>query len=165
MNTAHSRLWFDAQVRPNRSLSPQGLRRLLLATGIGGFVAGLALLAIGQWIAAAFLWLDLGLLAFALLASTVKLRAVEHVRIDDSAISIIRETPGRPQETLGLPAAWARVIRVPHKQVEGLEAIQLTASGRTITIASALAPWERPAFADALEAALARRRAGLRQPA
>lgn len=165
MSAGSTRLWFDAQVRPNRSLSPQGLRRLLLATGIGGLVAGIALMASGQWIAAGFLWLDLALLACALLASTVKLRAVEHVRIDDSAISITREAPGHPQETVGLPAAWARVIRVPHRQVEGLEAIQLSASGRTITIAAALAPWERPAFADALEAALARRRAGLRQPA
>lgn len=165
MSCIQTRLWFDAQVRPNRSLSPQGLRRLLLATGMGGFVAGLALLASGQWIAAGFLWLDLALLAFALLASTAKLRAVEHVRIDDSVISIIRETPGRPREAVGLPAAWTRVVRVPHRQVEGLEAIQLTASGRTITIAAALAPWERPSFADALEDALARRRVGLRQPA
>lgn len=165
MSRGQTRLWFDAQVRPNRSLSPQGLRRLLMATGVGGLLAGLALLASGQWVAAGFLWLDLALLAVALLASTAKLRAVEHVRVDDSVISIIRQVPGLPRETVGLPAAWTRVVRVPHRQVEGLEAIQLTASGRTVTVAAALAPWERPAFADALEAALARRRAGLCRPA
>lgn len=155
------RTWFDAEVCPNRSLSPKGLRRMLKAMALGGILAVAGLGFAGQWIAGIFLAVDLGLLAVALLACTRNLRAFERVRIEDGDIVVARHRPGAPPEVERLPAAWVRVVRVPHRQVEGLEAVQLTASGRTLAIAEALAPWERPAFADALESALARRRAGI----
>lgn len=156
------RVWFDAEVRPNRSLTPGGRRLVLSAAGLAGLGAGSVLVASGFWLAAGFLWFDLGLLACAMLACSARLRAVEHVRIDDDSIVVERHRPGFPVESLAIPAAWTRVIRVPHPQVDGLEAVHLRASGRTVTVAADLAPSERPAFADALEVALARRRAGLR---
>jgi uncharacterized membrane protein len=155
------RLWFDAEVRPNRALSPQGLRRLFLALATGSILINGGLIVAGQWIAAIFMTFDLGLLGIALLVNTRDLRAVEHIRIDDDHIHILRQAPGHQTEAQTLNVAWARLERAPSRLVEGLEAVSLTSQGKTLTVAKALSPRERADFANALEAALNNRNQNL----
>lgn len=155
------RVWFDADVRPNRSLSPRGLMRLGAAMLALATLMAAGLIAFQQWIAAAFLMLDFALLGVALAVNTKSLRAVERIRIDDDHLVVERRTPGRPVEMRALPAGWVRVVRTPHRQTTGLEAVTVCAGAEQVIVGAALAPWERPTFADALETALARRRTGL----
>jgi uncharacterized membrane protein len=155
------RVWFDADVRPNRSLTGQGLKRLALAMLALATVMCTGLVLFGQWIAAGFLILDFGLLGVAFLANTRSLRATERVRIEDDALVVERRQPGRPPERRILSAGWARVLRMPHRQTTGLEAVAICVGQEKVFVGAALAPWERPHFADALEAALIRRKTGL----
>ncbi|WP_395630488.1 DUF2244 domain-containing protein [Aquidulcibacter sp.] len=150
-------LWFDAEVRPNRALSPKGIRILFLCLAAGSIVINGGLILIGQWVAALFMAFDLSLLAVALLVNTRDLRAVERVIVDDDSIRVERYAPGQEPFRDSLSVAWARLERAPSQLVEGLEALAVTSRGKTLALARALSPLERAAFADALEAALLRR--------
>lgn len=158
-------LWFDAEVRPNRALSPKGLRVLFLCLAAGSVIINGSLILIGQWIAALFMTFDLTLLVIALLVNTRDLRAVERVIVDDDSILVERHTPGQEPIRDSLSVAWARLERAPSRLVEGLEALTVTSRGKSLALARALSPLERAAFADALEVAINNRNQNLSRAA
>lgn len=153
------RLWFDACITPSRSLDRQGLcvagGALLLPTAI---LAALLLRA-GLGLPALFLGIEaavaVGLIAW---KSRQLGQSEERVLLTDEALVVIAsEDPSTAPVIRRLEPTWVRVERSHHPAV-GCDSLSVRARGRRITLAAALGPDEREAFADALEQALARRR-------
>jgi uncharacterized membrane protein len=151
-------VYMDAELRPNRSLSGNGFKIVMLSMAAMSFLAGLGFVSIGAWPVIGFFGLDILLiyLAFKLnFKSGAKER--ETIRVTASEIAISRTCyRGR--------VGWWRVspsfARVQVDQPSDYEAtIHLTAGGTCVPLATCLSPPERIAFADALKSALDRARA------
>ncbi len=157
---AGARVWFDARIRPNQALSPTGMA--LVAAGLAATGTLVALLAArsGLGLSAVFV---LAQVALALAMLVWKARSLsrneEHVLLTDDAV-IVTATTAAGSIRRALDPAWLRIERKAHPAV-GCEQVILTSRGLRLPVAAPLSPTERSQFADALEAALTRRREGL----
>ncbi len=135
-------LYMDAEITPARSLSRRGMGIVI------GVTAGLALIpavvftAIGAPLVLPFLGADvLGLwYAFHLMRKAVR---AERVRVSAEAVEVLRDEAS----VWTSPTAFTRVE-------EFETAVRLRVSGRRTSVARALSPEERHAFAVALEDAI-----------
>jgi uncharacterized membrane protein len=150
-------VYMDAQLRPNRSLSVNGFRIVMLSMAAMSFFAGLGFLSIGAWPVIGFFGLDVVLiyLAFKVNFKSGE-RERETIRVTAEEVAISR-TCYRGQ------TAWWQVspafARVHVEQLNDYEAaVRLTAGGTSVPLATCLSPPERLAFADALKTALDRAR-------
>lgn len=152
---------FDARIRPNRSMSSRWQVLLLGGFAAVALLVGLLFVFAGYWPVSIFLGLDVFLLAFAFAALHRRTRAWERIRIDARDIEITRFEPGHSIYTQVLPASWSRVSvsRSPHW---GCQRVALVSRSQSAVVGAALAPEEREALAEALDAALLKvRRGGL----
>lgn len=146
-------VYMDAELRPNRSLSANGFKIVMLSMAGMSFFTGLGFLSIGAWPVVGFFGLDVLLiyLAFKInFKSGERERETIHVTAGEIAIS---RTCYRGQ------TGWWHVsptfARVEVEQLNDYEAtVRLTAGGTSVPLATCLSPPERLAFADALKAAL-----------
>lgn len=141
-------LYMDAEIRLNRSLSPGGFRVLLGAVVAVNTLFAVFLFAIGAWPAPIFLGLDVLAIWLAFRASFRAAERAERVRVSAEAVTVTRE--GRTVWTS--PTAFTRLAA-------DTERVRLMLSGRSYTVARALSPDERSAFAAALERAIGAARA------
>ena len=150
-------LLFEAELRPNRSLSPLGFWLLMGAVSAVSFTAGLAFLAIGAWPVFGFLGLDVALLYFAFRLNYRSGRLVESVCLYDQELVVTRRFPnGQIREWWFVPY-WVRVaLDLPLRRDSQLV---VSSHGQHITLGSFLTPEERQEVAGALREALARWRA------
>ncbi len=150
------RVYFDAELRPNRSLSPTGF--FLLMGVIAGSIAALSTVYVnlGAWPVLGFFGLDIVLIVLAFRLSYRQGRLTETVRVTAEDIAVTRRFPSGAATSYAVPTYWARVhIDDPvrhHSQV------RVTSQGRTLILGAFLSPDERAAFAKALQAALAQAR-------
>jgi uncharacterized membrane protein len=154
---AQGTVYMDAHLRPNRSLSAQGFKIVMLSMAAMSFFAGIGFLSIGAWPVVGFFGLDVLLIY---LAFKVNFRSGEreletiHVTAGEVVIS---RTCYRGH------TGWWRVspafARVQVEQLNDYEAsVKLSAGGTSIPVATCLSPPERLEFAKALESALDRAR-------
>ena len=150
---AHGQVYMDAQLRPNRSLSVNGFKIVMLSMAGMSFFTGLAFLSIGAWPVVGFFGLDVLLiyLAFKVNFKSGE-RERETVRVTAQEIAISK-TCYRGQ------TGWWHVspsfARVQVDQLNEYEAIvRLTAGGTSVPLATCLSSPERLAFATALQSAL-----------
>jgi uncharacterized membrane protein len=146
-------VYMDAELRPNRSLSANGFKIMMLSMAVMSVVTGLGFLAIGAWPVIGFFGLDIVLiyLAFKVNFKSGE-RERETIRVTAAQIAISR-TCYRGQ------TGWWHVspsfARVHVEQLNDYEAaVRLTAGGASVPLATCLSSPERIAFADALKAAL-----------
>ncbi|HYF23701.1 MAG TPA: DUF2244 domain-containing protein [Caulobacteraceae bacterium] len=146
------RLYMDRLVRPTRSLSRQGVILLLapfafvnLAFGVMWHIAGAALVPV-------FLGLDVLLLSLALWANFQAAKSGERVRVSADEISVAWETP-RSRRTLWTSATAFTRVDLLDAEKHGAR-VRLSSKGATATVAAALSPRERAAFARALQEAV-----------
>jgi uncharacterized membrane protein len=137
----------DAVIRPNRSLSPRGLKILL------GFVIGWNLvlavfcLAIGAFPVPVFLGLDVLGVWIAFRVSNRRAQRTEHVRVDADRVTVARDWGGGEKQVWSSPTAFTRI-----EPVEG--AVRVVMSGKAVWVAQALSAPERSDFARALQTAV-----------
>lgn len=150
---ASGTVYMDAELRPNRSLSVNGFRIVMLSMAAMSFFAGLGFLSIGAWPVVGFFGLDVVLIYLAFKIN-FKAGALERetIRVTASEIAISR-TCYRGQ------VGWWHVspmfARVHVEQLNEYEAaVRLTAGGTSVPLATCLSSPERLAFADALKSAL-----------
>lgn len=147
-----TRLFMDAQIRPNRSLPNPGFLALMIAMGVISFTAGIMFMIMGAWPVMGFFGLDVFLIWLGFKLSYRDGRRLETIQITASDIRVSRRYPTGHSTSYRLPRAWTRV----HVAGEGEPDVQtrLTAMGKSLIIGSWLSPKERESLAEAVQDAL-----------
>lgn len=153
MNNAETEALFDVVLYPHRSLSPRGVRNVIL-----GFAAALAVVALyftllGAWVVLPFLGLELLLIWWAFRTSARDGRAFERVRLTRDELTIARVRPsGRGQHHRIAPPHWLRIDLT--SQPGGDNELRLASHGKSLKIGVFLTAEERDQLASALRDAL-----------
>ncbi|AYV45833.1 hypothetical protein CFHF_11530 [Caulobacter flavus] len=150
-------LYMDAVIRPNRSLSRAGMAMVLGVAIAFNLMVAAFLLVVGAPPVLPFLGLDVLALWLALRASNRALSRSERVRVTAEAITVSREDEKGAKVVWTSPTAFTRVDLDQPGEHESR--VRLFMSRRRVTLARALSPDERTAFARALEAAIRAARA------
>lgn len=156
MSATEARLYMDAVITPNRSLSPRGLKVLMGVVVAWNLILAIFFAAIGALPIPIFLGLDVAGLALAFAVSNARARRAERVQVSAEAVRILRDAGGRPQTVWSSPTAFTRVVL---EQDEDRTEVQVALSGRTLSVGRALSPKERQDFAAALQRAILAARA------
>ncbi|MGI9388105.1 MAG: DUF2244 domain-containing protein, partial [Methyloligellaceae bacterium] len=102
-------IYFDALLRPNRSLSPLGFWIVMGLIGGVSFAAGIAFFLQGAWPVVGFLGLDVALIYWAFKASYRSGRLHEIVRLTDEVLEIHRISPSGRVEVWRYQPYWVQV--------------------------------------------------------
>jgi uncharacterized membrane protein len=149
-------VFFDAVLRPNRSLGPKGFVVLMCVFGGISFLAGIAFLLIGAWPVFGFFGLDVALVWFAFRLNYRSGRLTETIRLDDATLEIRRVQPDGRSQTWTFQPYWVRLTEPDPEEHDSH--LVLRSHGRSLVVGSFLAPEERLDLARALSLALARQR-------
>lgn len=150
-------LYMDAVIRPNRSLSRAGMAVVLGVAVAFNLMVAAFLLVVGAPPVLPFLGLDVLALWLALRASNRALSRAERVKVTAEAITVSREDDRGTKVVWTSPTAFTRVDLDQPGEHESR--VRLFMSRRRLTLARALSPEERIAFARALERAIKAARA------
>lgn len=150
-------LYMDAVIRPNRSLSRAGMAVVLGVAVAFNLMVAVFLLVVGAPPVLPFLGLDVLALWLALRASNRALSRSERVKVTAEIITVSRENEKGAQVVWTSPTAFTRVDLDQPGEHESR--VRLFMSRRRLTLARALSPAERVAFARALERAIKAARA------
>lgn len=156
--SAVERIFFDAILRPHRSLSPFGFR-LLMTFAAGGLLAvGSLFWVIGAWPVIGFCGLEFVLLYGGFRLNYRAAQAYERLRLSDEGLEVSRVRPnGAVAGVWCVQPGWLRVdIDNPPEHDSQLT---LSSHGRRMIVGSFLTPEERLEVAEALRDALDRWRA------
>lgn len=147
-------LYFDAVLRPHRSLGPTGFFILMSALCAVSFVYGIVFIMIGAWPIFGFLGVDVLLIYLAFRMSYRSGRLYETVQVSERDLEIRRVHPGGQVQTWRFNPYWARVHMDDPPDHDS--ALVVSSHGRRLAIGSFLTPEERLDFSKALKASLAR---------
>ncbi len=146
------RVFFDAVLRPYRSLSRLGFAILMVSVAAGGSLIGVTFLLAGAWPVTGFCGLEILLFYVFFRLNYRGGRAYETVRLTERALTVRRVAPTGRAETWRMPPFWLRV------SIDGPPAhnrqITLATHGRSLRIGAFLTPHDRLDLARALRAAL-----------
>jgi uncharacterized membrane protein len=150
-------VYLDAAIQPRRSLSKRGVVLLMVPLVLVNLIFAAFFLAIGGAFVPPFLGLDVIGVAIALWVSFRQARRIERVRVAADEIAVTREADGRVERVWASAPVFTRVeLTHPGRHASRL---RLASKGKGVTLASALSPQEREAFAEQLNGALAAARA------
>jgi len=147
------RYFFDAVLRPHRSLSPLGFWLVMTGIAVISFAAGLLFLSQGAWPIFGFYGLDVLLMYWAFRASFRSGRGYETVRLTEETLTVEQVSPSGQMRNWSFQPYWLRVEMDDPPQ-HGSE-LTLCSHGRRLVIGAFLTPEERLEVAWALRAALA----------
>jgi uncharacterized membrane protein len=149
-------VYFDAVLRPHRSLPPSGFFAVMALVGGMSFCAGIVFVLAGAWPVTGFFGLDVLLVyvAFRLNYRSARLHETIHLTRDSLVVERIGVRGDRMRWQF--QPYWLRVVFQEHD--EDSNSLVLTSHGRSLLLGSFLAPGERRALAAALQDALARSR-------
>ncbi|HEX6866152.1 MAG TPA: DUF2244 domain-containing protein [Caulobacteraceae bacterium] len=148
-----ARLYMDAVITVNRSLSPRGFAVLFGAVAAANVAFAVFLFILGAWPAPLFLGIDVALVWFAFQASFRAAERAERVRVSAEEIEVLHAE----HTVWRSPTAFTSVDIEPRGGDD--QRVKLRLSGRGITLARALSPAERGRFAIALQDAVSAARA------
>ena len=153
-------LFFDARLRPHRSLSPRGFLLLMIAVATAAFLAGLAFFLIGAWPVAGFLGLDVALVYLAFKMNYRHGRMYETLRLTCGNLTVTRVSHWGVRKSWRFQPAWLQVL-IDDPPGHGSQLV-LRSHGRSLSIGGFLAPEERAELAAALRRALEKARTAIR---
>ena len=145
-------LYFNAEVRPNRSLPNPGFIALMIAIGALSFTAGIAFMLMGAWPVLGFFGLDLLLVWLAFRFSYREGRRLETIQVTPDEIRVARRSPFGHLTAFRIPAAFTRVEIVGRGEPD--VQTRLAHAGKHLIIGSMLSPKERESLAEALHEAV-----------
>jgi uncharacterized membrane protein len=145
-------LYMDAVIKPNRSMSRQGLYVVMGVMIAFNLMVAVFLLVLGAPPVLPFLGLDVLAVGLALRASFRAAERSERVRVTAEAVTVSREDEKGARVVWTSPTAFTRVgVEQPG---EHEARVRLMMSRRRLTLVRALSPPERVEFAKALERAI-----------
>ncbi len=156
-------LFFDARLRPHRSLSRRGFLLLMIAVATAACLAGLACLLIGAWPVAVFLGLEVALVYRAFKINYRHGRLYETLRLTRGELTVARVSHRGARKTWRFQPAWLQVLidDPPNHDSQ----LVLRSHGKSLSIGRFLTPEERAELAAALRRALEKARAATRPSA
>lgn len=152
---------FAAEIRPHRSLTPKGFRRLMLAAAGLSAVFSLPFFIIGAWPVVGFFGLDVLLLWLAFRWSYRTARAREEVAVTPLQLFVRKISHWGDVSEWRFNPLWVRLTSEEDEDY-GMTRLAITERNRSLDVAGFLSPPERAEFADALGAALAQAKRGPR---
>ncbi|MGE0151853.1 MAG: DUF2244 domain-containing protein [Reyranellaceae bacterium] len=158
--------YFDAELRPHRSLSARGFRLLIAVVAAANLAVGIAFFWSGAWPVFGFMGLDVALLYFLFRLNYRDANETELVRLTDDALVVRRIRANGEEQTWSLEPYWLRVEMDDPPRHDSM--LVLAARERRLAVGSFLTPEERLEMAQALRRALHRQRnrpAALTEPA
>lgn len=156
METVPEKIYFDARLTPNRSLSPKAFLTVMGIVGGASFLAGLMFLSMGAFPVIGFFGIDALAIYFAFRWSQRSQRQVTRVKVTAEKIDLIHEEPGRKVRRAEIPTAFARVrLEQPERAPSEL---QIAYQSQAWVIGRFLTPGERKSLKSALETAIHRAR-------
>ncbi|MDJ0895320.1 MAG: DUF2244 domain-containing protein [Alphaproteobacteria bacterium] len=151
-------VYFDAVLRPHRSLSKPGFLILMSAVAVGGFLVGVAFCLMGAWPVMAFCGLEVGLIYVLFRLNYREGENHERLVLTNQELHVARVSPQGRVSEWRLAPNW---LRVSIDDPPGHDsALRLTTHGQSLVIGAFLTPEERLEVARALDTALDRWRAG-----
>ena len=147
------RLYMDALITPNRSLSRRGLWIMLGVVAAYNVILMGFLFLIGAFPVPIFLGLDFAGLLIAFRVSNRRAGWAERVQVTADRVQVSHHRPPAREHTVwDTPTAFTRVA--VENAGEHETCVRLRLSGRALRIGSSLSPEERSSFAEALERAI-----------
>jgi uncharacterized membrane protein len=147
-----ARTYFQATLRPNRSLSPQGFFWLMAVLWAISLTVGITFLLNGAWPVFGFFGLDVLLVYIAFKVNYRSGRLYETLRLTDADFEVKRVDPyGRTHEWHFQPY-WLRVDMDDPPEHDSR--LTVSSHGRSLVIGAFLTPNERLEVAEALRHAL-----------
>jgi len=152
-------LFMDAVITPHRSLTPRGAMALIGAVTV--FDAAMAVIFVAMGAAPIPIFLGIGLFAMviALIVSNRTAMRRERILVSAVEVRVVKEERGAEQLVWVSPTAFTRVS-LSDGEDDDEAALHLHLSDRALPVAQALSRRERLEFAQALEAAIRRAKAG-----
>lgn len=148
-------VFFDATLRPSRSLDRRGFVLILALLAAMNLVVALRFVAGGGWPILPFMGLDIAGLAAALWLNSRAGRLREHIRLDRTGLTVTHVDPGGGARDWRFEPAWVRVAET--ERGHGAGAVTITMNGKGVAVAEFLTRDERREVAAALNDALRRR--------
>ncbi|HJQ57176.1 MAG TPA: DUF2244 domain-containing protein [Vineibacter sp.] len=155
-DTAAQAIHFNATLVPHRSLSRPGFRLLIAVLLAANLVIGVPIYLLGAWPVIGFMGLDVALVAILFRLNYRSGRLTETLTLTDQDLIVTRVDPEGLAEEARLDAYWLRIeMDDPPKHESRLT---LISRGNRLVVGRFLTPDERLEVAQALRAAVARRR-------
>jgi uncharacterized membrane protein len=151
---AADRPFFQALLRPHRSLGRTGFMVLMGALLFGWGATGAIFLAHGAWPVFGFFGLDFLAVYIAFRVNYRAARAREEVSISRTALDILKVAPSGKSEAHRFNPFWTRFSVARHDEI-GITRMAVEAQGKDVTIGGFLNPDDRETFATAFSRALA----------
>ena len=152
-------LYMDAEIKPNRSLSPRGFIILICVITAANVASAIVFLMLKASLVPVFLGVDVLAVVVAFLASFKAGRMIERVQVSAAQVKVTYEAAGQVRLVWESPTAFTRVT-TERDEEDRCTGLRLALSGRHTAVAAALSPRERSEFAKALEDAIWRARRG-----
>ena len=149
-----TRLFFEADLRPHRSLSRGALLAVLGAMAAGSLYVTTLMYLLGAWPVIGFNGADLALAALLFWLNARAARAREIIRLNEDDIEITRITPAGRRSVVAVPAGWARAELEEHPGTVPRLVIRTPAARHEI--GRALGAAQKRDLAEAINRALAR---------
>lgn len=148
--------YFDAELRPHRSLGRRGFAILIGIVAAANFIVGAIFYYSGAWPVFGFMGLDVALLYFLFRLNYRDAQQKELVRLTDDALTVRRIRANGEEDFWSLEPYWLRVEMDDPPRHDS--ALVLAARQRRLAVGSFLTPEERLEMAQALRGALHRQR-------
>lgn len=150
-------LYFEAELRPHRSLSRKTLFLVFCAMAAGSLYVTTLMYFLGAWPVIGFNGADILLAALLFWLNARAARAREIIRLSDAALEITNIAPNGREEHVTLSPDWARVEL--QERPAAVPALFLRARDGVREVGRQLGEGQKRDLAEALNRALARRRA------
>ncbi len=150
----NGRIFFDATLHPNRSLSPAGFRLFMLIAGASALIIGTLFMVAGAWPVFGFCGAEFLLLYAAFRMNYRAGRAYERIRLTEDQLEIRRFSARGEVGRWRFEPTWLQVSMENPPQHDSQ--ITLTTHGQSLTVGSFLSPAERLEVAEALKDAIRR---------
>jgi len=156
MSAQEGGLLFDAELRPHRSLSPQGFVWLMSGICLVSFTAGLACFPAGAWPVIGFMGADVLLIYVAFRINYRRAHMRETLKLSPGQLQVRRISHWGEIQSWDFQTYWLQISL--DEQDDGDNKLTLRSHGRSLVIGSFLPPQERAEVAAALGQALAQAR-------
>lgn len=150
-------VYFDATLRPHRSLSRRGFLMVMSAIAGGGFLIGTGFFLAGAWPVAGFCGLEILLVYIAFKMNFREGRRSEHLRLTDDGLDLTRVSPNGAMQSHRYEPSWLAVEMDDPPRHDSC--LILRSHGRGTEVGRFLQPFEKLEVAQALRDAIARYRA------
>ena len=150
---------FSRTLKPHRSLSRQGLNRLLTLLSLFGIVVSVPFYLMGAWPVVGFFGLDVLVLFIAFSANMRAARAYEQVDVTHVELSLQKVTARGQSRTWRFNPSWTRIETETHEEF-GTQKIAIVQGRQSVEVGSFLGADGKDDFARSFKRALGEARRG-----